>query len=182
MPLLILQIIFNLSMFAGLYHITAVGWLDLIFAADPTGIVYITILLFFIGLALVLYQGFWIGIQFYLFTKDKGYFKNFAYTHVGYDALLFSKAQLVKRIAVTLYTLGLIGTVIGFIIIAQGISIETATTLDGVVATVTLLLKGLGVALYTTLVGAVTGLILDFNHTIIRMNAARIKVRLENEL
>ena len=61
----------------------------------------------------------------------------------------------VRHIANALVFLGLIGTVIGFIIALSGIDPESASRAENVAAMVTTLIGGMSVALYTTLIGAV---------------------------
>jgi len=59
--------------------------------------------------------------------------------------------------------LGLIGTVVGFMIALSGVPMEAASTPEAANATVKALLSGLGTALGTTLVGAVSSLWLGIN-------------------
>ncbi len=61
----------------------------------------------------------------------------------------------VRHIANALIFLGLIGTVIGFIIALTGVDPESASKAENVAAMVATLIGGMSVALYTTLIGAV---------------------------
>ncbi len=61
----------------------------------------------------------------------------------------------VRHIANALVFLGLIGTVIGFIIALSGVDPESASQAENVAAMVATLIGGMSVALYTTLIGAV---------------------------
>ncbi len=61
----------------------------------------------------------------------------------------------VRHIANALVFLGLIGTVIGFIISMSGVDPESASKAENVAAMVATLIGGMSVALYTTLIGAV---------------------------
>ncbi len=61
----------------------------------------------------------------------------------------------VRHIANALVFLGLIGTVIGFIIALSGVDPESASKAENVAAMVSILISGMSVALYTTLIGAV---------------------------
>ena len=61
----------------------------------------------------------------------------------------------VRQIANALVFLGLIGTVIGFIIALSGVDPESASKAENVAAMVATLIGGMSVALYTTLIGAV---------------------------
>ncbi len=73
----------------------------------------------------------------------------------------------VRNIANLLVLLGLIGTVIGFIIALSGVNPETATQVENVAAMVSTLINGMSVALNTTLVGAVLYVWLIVNYGIL---------------
>ena len=68
---------------------------------------------------------------------------------------LFGEISLVRYLASSLVVLGLIGTVIGFIIALSGVDPEIAVNPSAVSPMVANLIEGMSVALYTTLVGAV---------------------------
>lgn len=68
---------------------------------------------------------------------------------------LYSRISVVRAIANNLILLGLIGTVIGFIISLGGIEAERVSDIAAVAPMVSTLIQGMSVALYTTLVGAV---------------------------
>ena len=73
----------------------------------------------------------------------------------------------VRHIANALVLLGLIGTVIGFIIALSGVNPAEAKSADAVAGIVTTLINGMSVALYTTLVGAVLHIWLIVNYRIL---------------
>ncbi len=68
---------------------------------------------------------------------------------------LTNRIVVVHHIANALVFLGLIGTVIGFIIALSGVDPESAANAENVAARVATLIGGMSVALYTTLIGAV---------------------------
>lgn len=68
---------------------------------------------------------------------------------------LYSRISVVRLIANNLIILGLIGTVIGFIIALGGVDAERVADVASVAPMVSTLIQGMSVALYTTLVGAV---------------------------
>ena len=68
---------------------------------------------------------------------------------------LTNRIVVVRHIANALVFLGLIGTVIGFIIALSGIDPESASKAENVAAMVATLIGGMSVALYTTLIGSV---------------------------
>lgn len=68
---------------------------------------------------------------------------------------LYSRISVVRLIANNLIILGLIGTVIGFIISLGGVDAQRVADVASVGPMVSTLIQGMSVALYTTLVGAV---------------------------
>ncbi len=68
---------------------------------------------------------------------------------------LTNRVVAVRHIANALIFLGLIGTVIGFIMALSGVDPESAANAENVAAMVATLIGGMSVALYTTLIGAV---------------------------
>ncbi|MDX1434634.1 MAG: MotA/TolQ/ExbB proton channel family protein [Gammaproteobacteria bacterium] len=75
-----------------------------------------------------------------------------------------SQISIVRHVANTLVLLGLIGTVIGFILALSGVKPEATTQVEQVAPMVGTLIKGMSIALYTTLVGAVLHVWLMVNH------------------
>ncbi len=69
--------------------------------------------------------------------------------------LLTDRILGVRHIANSLVFLGLIGTVIGFIIALSGVDPQAASQVENVSAMVSTLINGMSVAMNTTLVGAV---------------------------
>lgn len=77
------------------------------------------------------------------------------------------KIVVIRHIANSLVLLGLIGTVIGFIIALSGVDPEATTKVENVAAMVSTLINGMSVALNTTLVGAVLYVWLIVNYGIL---------------
>lgn len=73
----------------------------------------------------------------------------------------------VRHIANSLIFMGLIGTVIGFIIALSGVDPAAMTEVENVTAMVSTLINGMSVAMYTTLVGAVLYVWLNINFRIL---------------
>ena len=86
---------------------------------------------------------------------------------VAADLLRFRMANyisIVGHIANTLVFLGLIGTVIGFIVALSSVEPEVIGSVRQIAPMVSSLIEGMGIALYTTLVGAVLHVWLIVNH------------------
>ncbi len=73
----------------------------------------------------------------------------------------------IRHIANSLVFLGLIGTVIGFIIALSGIDPQAAADVQAIGPMVSTLISGMSVALYTTLVGAVLNIWLMVNYRLL---------------
>ena len=80
---------------------------------------------------------------------------------------LTNRIVVVRHIANALVFLGLIGTVIGFIIALSGIDPESASKAENVAAMVATLIGGMSVALYTTLIGSVLYIWLTVSYRIL---------------
>jgi biopolymer transport protein ExbB/TolQ len=80
---------------------------------------------------------------------------------------LTDRIVAVRHIANSLIFLGLIGTVIGFIIALSGVDPTVASEVENVAAVVSTLIDGMSVALNTTLIGAVFYLWLTMNYRIL---------------
>lgn len=88
--------------------------------------------------------------------------------HIGMLRMkLGHKIQIVRQIASLLVFLGLIGTVVGFIIALSGVRPEAVSQAESVTTMVATLIQGMSVALYTTLLGAVLNVWLNINHRIL---------------
>lgn len=77
---------------------------------------------------------------------------------------LIQRTTIVRHVANSLVLLGLIGTVVGFIIALSGVDPDKASDFKAVSPMVSTLIEGMSTALYTTLVGAVLNVWLMVNH------------------
>jgi len=80
---------------------------------------------------------------------------------------LTDKVASIRHIANSLILLGLIGTVIGFIIALSGIDPVKATDVENVAEMISTLINGMSVALNTTLIGSVLYVWLIINYRIL---------------
>ena len=87
---------------------------------------------------------------------------------------LTARLASVRHVANTLVLLGLIGTVIGFIIALSGVDPEAAADVSSVGPMVSTLISGMSVALYTTLVGAILNIWLMVNYRLLESGTARL--------
>ncbi len=75
--------------------------------------------------------------------------------------------SVVRYIANTLVFLGLVGTVIGFIVALSGVDPHQAANVEQIAPMVATLISGMSIALYTTLIGAVLHVWLMVNHRVL---------------
>ncbi len=80
----------------------------------------------------------------------------------------------VRHVASSLVLLGLIGTVVGFVIALSGINPDSVADVAAIGPMVSKLLEGMGVALYTTLVGSVLNIWLMLNHRLLEGGAVHL--------
>lgn len=83
-----------------------------------------------------------------------------------------AKGEHIDDISGWLVTLGLIGTVIGFIMALSSMDQSAMATAQGVQGAIGTLVEGMQVAIYTTLAGAFFGLWLDINRRILKTATA----------
>jgi hypothetical protein len=91
---------------------------------------------------------------------------------------LASRIAPVRHIANSLVLLGLIGTVIGFIIALSGVDPELASDIAAVGPMVSTLIEGMAVALYTTLTGAVLSIWLMVNYRLLETGTINLLTQL----
>lgn len=68
---------------------------------------------------------------------------------------LSHRISVVRHLGNTLVLLGLIGTVLGFIIALSGVDPDTASDVNSIAPMVSRLIQGMSTALYTTLIGSI---------------------------
>ena len=76
---------------------------------------------------------------------------------------LSARLGAVRQIANALVLIGLIGTVVGFIVVLSGVDPQQAADVAAVGPMISSLVSGMGIALYTTLVGAILNIWLTAN-------------------
>jgi hypothetical protein len=80
---------------------------------------------------------------------------------------LYARIAVVRTIANSLVILGLIGTVIGFIIALSGVDATAVADVGAIGPMVSTLIEGMAVALYTTLVGSIFHVWLLVNYQVL---------------
>ena len=161
----------NIVAFALLGAAWAQGLVAKVINSDITNMVILITVVFIVGLILSGYRVWKVSKQLnaaYDFDpKNRSRAGDFLNKAKGKDAAtranlaqalrlkLFSRIIHIRYIASSLTILGLIGTVLGFIIALSGVDPDVASNPSAISPMVTQLIEGMSVALYTTLVGSI---------------------------
>ncbi len=87
---------------------------------------------------------------------------------------LSQRVAVIRQVAGSLVLLGLIGTVVGFIIALSGVQPEHASDVKAITPMVSKLIAGMSTALYTTLVGSVLNVWLMINYQLLAGGTVRL--------
>ncbi len=93
------------------------------------------------------------------------------------ETRLSARVAFMARTSSLLVTLGLIGTVIGFIVALSGVDPAMVGNVNAIGPMVGSLVEGMGIALYTTLVGAMFGIWTALLHAVLAAGATRVYLR-----
>ena len=176
-----------------LFVLITQGYVAKAIKADITNMVIVILGVFTIGFILAGYRTFWLSRELnYSFSKvlpDNSIAKSFLQNSKKLDASsrnnlasslrikLSSKINYIKFLANTLVILGLIGTVIGFIIALSGVDGSVSSNPEEVSKMVSTLIQGMSVALYTTLVGSICSVWLNICYQIMSTGANKLLSR-----
>lgn len=166
------------------------GWIAPVIAVDQTGLTLAIIVVFAAGLLFC-------GAKLWRISRETiaaaapvtpsstwagTYYNAISGCDSGARAIQASTLQLrlgdwiapIRHFANSLVLLGLIGTVIGFIIALSGVDPNAVSDVKSISPMVSTLLAGMSVALYTTLAGAALNLWLMVNHRMLAGAATRL--------
>ena len=166
------------------------GWIDTVIAADQTGLTFAIFGVFLAGLAVCGVKLHRIGREAIAAMAERAEDGTWAALYLdaidgrdsGARSIVASTLRLrlsdwiavVRHFANSLVLLGLIGTVIGFIIALSGVDPDAVSDIKSISPMVSQLLAGMAVALYTTLAGATLNLWLMINHRLLAGATARL--------
>tara|TARA_B100001741_G_C16445663_1_gene547877 strand:- start:27 stop:644 length:618 start_codon:yes stop_codon:yes gene_type:complete len=177
----------NLVGLVFLFVLITQGYVSKAIKADITNMVIVILALFSVGFILAAYRTFWLSRELnYSYLKilpPNSISRDFLQNSKKLDASsrnnlaaslrikLSSKINYIKFMANTLVILGLIGTVIGFIIALSGVDGSVSSNPEEVSKMVSTLIQGMSVALYTTLVGSICSVWLNICYQIMSTGA-----------
>ena len=87
---------------------------------------------------------------------------------------LTQRISVIRHIANCLVLLGLIGTVIGFVIALSGVEPQEAGNVKAIAPMVSTMIEGMSTALYTTLIGALLNLWLLTNFQLLASGTVKL--------
>ena len=188
--LLLRFLVLNLIAVALLAAVWLKGWLDAVVAGDPTRLVMVIGLVFLAGFASCAHRTAQASAELGRLDAALRHPRSPAARYLerirGRDgqsrAILASALKLrlaariaaVRHLAGSLVFLGLIGTVVGFIIALSGVDPEQAADVAAIGPMVSTLIQGMSVALYTTLVGAILNIWLMVNYRLLEGGTTRL--------
>jgi hypothetical protein len=180
----------NVAAFALLGAALAQGWVGKVLSADDTGLSLGIFGVFLAGLGICGHRVLRVSVELEQArarrpepaSRAARYLSSVADRDSGSRAIAASQLKLVlsSRISIVLHVanslvlLGLVGTVVGFIIALSGVDPQAAGNVDSIAPMVAELIHGMSVALYTTLVGAVLHLWLKINYLILFGGTVRL--------
>jgi biopolymer transport protein ExbB/TolQ len=166
------------------------GWIELVLASDATRLVLVILLVFAAGLGLATMKVVQTGAELnqiraarrdpasraaqYLQAIGGRDGHSRAITASALKLKLGGRIAVIRHIANTLVFLGLIGTVIGFMIALSGVDPESAADIGAIGPMVSTLISGMSVALSTTLAGAILNVWLMVNYRILESGTLRL--------
>ena len=184
----------NLVGLTFLFVLITQGYLSKAIKADITNMVIVIIGVFSLGYVLAAYRTFWISKELNYAMKKKLSTSSLASEYVSntkkLDASsrnnlaislrlkLATKINFIKFISNTLVILGLIGTVVGFIIALSGVDGSVSSNPEEVSKMVSTLIQGMSVALYTTLVGSICSVWLNICFQILSTGTNKLLSRI----
>ena len=170
------------------------GYIQKAINADITNVIFLIFVLFLIGFLISTLRTFWISKQLnYAESNSKNensissdYLKKIKDLDASSRSNLASsmriklatKINFVKFIANTLVIIGLIGTVIGFIIALSGVDGSVSSNPEEISKMITTLIQGMSVALYTTLAGSICSVWLNICYQILSSGTNKLLAKI----
>ncbi len=150
-------VMLNLAVLALTIPAVAVGWVDAVIKADTTGIVWVIAALGFVAVGRAGHRCWRIGQELDDPAAEYGKAAKFV-DPFTLNLKLTARVRPIRALGSACVVLGLIGTVVGFIIALSGVDPSAAGDVTAVGRMVASLIEGMAIALYTTLVGAVVSM------------------------
>lgn len=183
--LLLRFILFNVVAFSLLGVAWTQGYVHKVIHADQTYLSVVIFLVFVVGLVLCT-QKLWQTSREIDALKSAGGLRSASISHLLIDndaemqisgatrLRLTHRISVVRHLGNTLVLLGLIGTVLGFIIALSGVDPDTASDVNSIAPMVSKLIQGMSTALYTTLIGSIFNVWLMANYQMLASGTVQL--------
>lgn len=182
----------NMVGVAGLFLVWVNGWVNRILVADSSGISVLIFAIFLVGLLASGWRINKVTQELDNLRNGKGSLEEGGRLSPYRRALetggssatralelrLFSRIAFIRHLANVLVLLGLVGTVVGFIVALANVNAQSASDVNAIGGIVGSLIEGMGIALYTTLVGSVLNLWLAANYQLLATGTANLAAAL----
>lgn len=169
--------IINSTGLAMLFLFCLNGWLEYAIAADPTYIIFLIMALTFISLFLSITRSWQIDNEIIDINLLKQRLSESAFTPENVRVLFENRLSFLNYVSTSVVMLGLIGTVVGFIVGLFGIDPSSMRDIDSMVASVGQILAGMSIAFYTTLAGAIAYLWIESNILVLNKGLTKLYLR-----
>ncbi len=161
-------LLLNLLAFSLLGAAVWEGYIDKVISADKTRLSVAIFIVFLAGLVISGWRAMQINREINALSQNPHGDDLPPNVSVGSLRLrLTQRIASVRHIANTLVLLGLIGTVLGFIIALSGVDPDTVSDVNSIAPMVSILIQGMSTALYTTLIGSVLNVWLTANYQLL---------------
>lgn len=162
---------FNLVPLVFLFYAWVFGLVQMSYAADATNIVYLMTAIFVCAMALLLYHAKKIDDEIHASSWWVGQSSEFV------QLTLETRLNPIIYMGYSLVVLGLIGTVVGFIFGLHGVDPTSMADLPTMLASLGMILQGVGIAFYTTLIGSIGDIWLGFNILILTSSMNKLHLQ-----
>ncbi len=183
-------VLLNIIAIALVVAAEASGLITQAFNADSTNFVVVIVIIFIAGFALTIWRVIWTSREIERATYFNPDVSSCAASYVTRttdkdaqsrntlsQALRLELSQnitIIRHLASSLVFLGLIGTVIGFIIALSGVDPDQAVEADNIGPMVSALISGMSTALVTTLVGSLLNIWLMANYQLLSTGTVQL--------
>ncbi len=180
----------NLTGFALVGAAWMQGWLDEMIATDTYHLIKLNVGVFIVGLAISASRVARLSRELNQLeaqpaepgTRTAGYLAQARNADSGARAILADSLKMrlgvrlgtIRHIANSLVLIGLVGTVIGFIIALSGVDATAATDAQAITPMISTLLFGMAIALYKTLVGSILNIWLMLDYRLIESGTVHL--------
>lgn len=170
-PTLAKLIAFNIVPLVGLFFAWTFGLVQIAYGADSTYIVYGITAIFVVAMGLLFYRAKQVDDELAHSTWWVGQSEQFV------QLTLEGRLNALIYMGYSLVVLGLIGTVVGFIFGLHGVDPDTMADLSTMLSSLGTILRGVGIAFYTTLIGSIGDIWLGFNILILTASLNKLQLR-----